>query len=82
MIVRELIHILSKLPQDSLVVVPGYEGEFDNPFVYTDTMIVDTNWNSVSNQKNIWYHGRHDRYYPEHNETTAQPENCVVVGRA
>jgi hypothetical protein len=82
MIVRELIEMLNKMPQDSLVVVTGYEGGFDNPSVYTDTIIVDSNWNSVSNEKNTSYYGRHNRYYPSHNETPAQPENCVVVGTA
>lgn len=82
MTVRELTDMLSKMPQNSLVVIPGYEGGFDDPSVYTDTLIVDSNWNSVSNKKECWYYGRHNRYYPEHEETSARPENCVVVGRA
>ena len=82
MTVRELVDMLKEMPQDSLVVIPGYEGGFDNPTVSTSTLIVDSNWNSVKNEKHSWYYGRHNVYYPEHEETSAVPENCVVVGRA
>lgn len=81
MTVRELIDILQKMPQDTLVVIPGYEGGYDNPSVSTSTLIADTNWNSVKNEKITWYYGRHDHYYPEHEETPSVPTPCVVVGR-
>jgi hypothetical protein len=79
MTVAELIEMLKAVPQDSMVVIPGYEGGFDNPSVHTDTLVVDTNWDG--NNKTTWYYGRHDRYYKGIEAEDVQPMNCVVVGR-
>lgn len=85
MTVRELIDALNKLPLDSRVVVYGYEGGYDDPSVSTSALIIDDNWNSVSNKKNHWYFGRHDHYHShdeENVENPSVPESCVVIGRA
>ena len=79
MTVRELIDALSKVPLDSMVVIPGYEGGYDNPEVTTETIVPDTNW--TGNGKESWYMGRHDKYYADLEIGTVQPVNCVVVGR-
>lgn len=79
MTVNELIEQLKNAPLDSIVVIPGYEGGFDNPIVYSDTMVEDTNWNGE--YKNTWYYGRHDKYYDGVDERDVQPISCVVIGR-
>lgn len=78
MTVAELIEKLKCMPQDMMVVIPGYEGGYDNPEVTSSTLIPDSNWNG--NSKNSWYNGRHDTYY-QNEETNQQPVACVVVGR-
>ena len=79
MTVNELIEQLKMVPGDSMVVIPGYEGGYDNPEVTTETIVPDTNW--TGNGKESWYMGRHDKYYADLEIGTAQPVNCVVVGR-
>ena len=79
MTVSELIDALSKVPLDSPVVIPGYEGGYDNPEVKTGTIVLDTNWDGQS--KILWYNGRHDKFYPDLEIGTVQPVNCVIVGR-
>lgn len=76
MTVAELIEMLKGVPQESMVVIPGYESGFDNPTVYTETLVEDTNWDG--HNKNSWYNGRHEKYY---NGDTGCPVNCVVIGR-
>lgn len=79
MTVNELIEQLKMVPGDSPVVIPGYEGGYDNPKVTTGTMVQDTNW--TGEDKGLWYMGRHDVYYPDLDNGDMQPVNCVVVGR-
>lgn len=87
MTVRELIDMLSKVPQDSMVVIPGYEGGFDNPTVESAALIPDTNWNGKN--KNYWYSGRHDEYFEDVENSRSfggeapisTPIQCVVIGR-
>jgi hypothetical protein len=77
MTVRELIDVLQMMPQDMMVVIPGYEGGFDNPKLSSDSLILDDNWDGE--KKSHWYNGRHAPYYDGHSE--GQPIACVVVGR-
>ena len=79
MTVNELIEQLKGVPGDSIVVIPGYEGGYDNPQVTTGTMVPDTNW--TGEDKESWYMGRHNVYYPDLDNGNKQPVNCVVVGR-
>ena len=79
MTVSELIEQLKKVPGDSPVVIPGYEGGYDNPEVKTGTIVLDTNW--TGNGKEMWHMGRHDQYYPDLDNGNMQPVNCVVIGR-
>lgn len=79
MTVAELIEQLKNMPQDMMVVIPGYEGGFDNPMITTSSIIPDANWNGKS--KNHWYNGRHDTFYEMETETDMPTKNCVVVGR-
>ena len=79
MTVRELIDMLKGMPQDSLVVIPGYEGGYDNPYVSSGSLIVDTNWDGQN--KEHWYMGRHEKYYDYEDNGSVQPVNCVIVGR-
>lgn len=79
MTVNELIEQLKNVPGDSLVVIPGYEGGYDNPEVMSNTLILDTNWNGK--EKEFWYIGRHDQYYEAEYNVPVQPISCVVIGR-
>lgn len=79
MTVRELIELLQKVPQDSMVVVPGYEGGYDNPKITTSTLIPDANWGG--DKKKTWYNGRHDEFYEMDSDACENPVNCIVVGR-
>jgi len=79
MTVAELIEKLKFMPQDMLVVIPGYEGGYDNPEIRSSTIVTDTNWNGTS--KNHWYNGRHETYYEMESEGNVQPVACIVVGR-
>jgi hypothetical protein len=79
MTVAELIEKLKFMPQDMMVVIPGYEGGYDNPEISSSTLVPDTNWNGTN--KNHWYNGRHDHYYEMEGEGNIQPVACVVVGR-
>ena len=76
MTVAELIEKLKAVPQDSMVVIPGYESGFDNPMVYVDTIVKDTNWDGKD--KKTWYNGRHDHGIEGDDMIVV---NCVVVGR-
>jgi hypothetical protein len=77
MTVAELIEELNKLPQDSMVVIPGYEGGYDNPDVSTGTLVENDNWDGQ--EKFYWYNGRHAVYYVD--MVGDQPVNCIVIGR-
>jgi hypothetical protein len=77
MTVNELIEQLKNYPSDMIVVIPGYEGGFDNPVISTNSAIFDTNWDGQNKQ--TWYNGRHDLDY-DRNQTNGKP-NVVVVGR-
>jgi len=80
MTVAELIEELKKMPQDSVVVVAGYEGGYDNPEVQTGKIIKDDNWDGQ--QKISWYNGRHSKYYEgDLEEQSNDPVLCVMVGR-
>lgn len=79
MTVAELINKLKEMPQDMMVVIPGYEGGYDNPELKFDSMILDANWNGTN--KNHWYNGRHDQHYEMDDEPKNNPVKCVVVGR-
>lgn len=79
MTVAELIDKLKAVPQDSMVVIPGYEGGYDNPEIRSGWLLPDANWNGKS--KDHWYNGRHDQYYVNETETKQTPVCCVVVGR-
>lgn len=82
MTVAELIAKLQTMPQDMMVVVPGYEAGFDNPEVIFSNLVPDANWDGSG--KNQWWSGRHDNYYPNETELDAsynQPVACVVVSR-
>jgi len=78
MTVAELIEELNKLPQDMLVLVPGYEGGYDNIEVQRNGVVVlDDNWDGQ--EKLHWYNGRHgEAYRAEEGDELAQ---CVVIGR-
>lgn len=77
MTVNELIEQLKNYPSDMSVVIPGYEGGYDNPSVCLDCVIFDTNWDGKD--KVSWYTGRHDRDY-DWNRKDGEP-NVVVIGR-
>lgn len=79
MTVNELIEQLKKVPGDSMVVIPGYEGGYDNPEIISSTLILDANWDGK--EKNHWYNGRHAKYYANDNDSSVQPISCIVVGR-
>lgn len=78
MTVAELIEKLKAVPQDMMVVIPGYESGYDNPELTSSFLIEDANWNGKN--KDNWYNGRHDEYY-EMDGDDRQPIACVVVGR-
>lgn len=78
MTVAELIEELNKLPQDMLVLVPGYEGGYDNAEVQRNTaVLLNDNWDGQ--EKISWYNGRHGEAYRavEGDELT----RCIVIGR-
>jgi hypothetical protein len=77
MTVAELIEQLKMVPQDSMVVIPGYEGGYDNPDVSTGTLVENENWDGQ--EKFYWYNGRHAHYYVD--MVGDQPVNCIVIGR-
>jgi hypothetical protein len=78
MTVAELIEELNKLPQDMLVLVPGYEGGYDNIEVQRNgTVVLDDNWDGQ--EKFYWYNGRHATYYKDMEGD--EPASCVVIGR-
>lgn len=79
MTVAELVELLKMMPQDMMVVIPGYEGGFDNPELSSKDLVLDENWNGES--KNSWYNGRHGCYYSEMEGQNSPPVACVVVGR-
>jgi hypothetical protein len=80
MTVSELIERLKNYPGDMMVVIPGYEGGYDNPEVESNgSLVPDSNWNGDS--KETWYNGRHDVYYVEMEENGVKPVQCVVIGR-
>lgn len=79
MTVAELIAQLKNLPGDMMVVIPGYEGGYDNPMVTSSTLIPNTNWDGE--RKSHWYFGRHDQYR-EMDGDDRTPIACVVVGRS
>lgn len=79
MTVRELVELLKKMPQDMMVVIPGYEGGYDNPELSSSTLVPDENWDGES--KVSWYNGRHGVYYSEMEVQNLQTVACVVVGR-
>jgi hypothetical protein len=77
MTVAELIEELNKLPQDMLVLVPGYEGGYDNAEVCRNTaVLLNDNWDGQ--EKISWYNGRHSTSFsPTEDELT----HCVAIGR-
>jgi len=77
MTVAELIEELNKLPQDMLVVVPGYEGGYDNVEIQRNTaVLLNDNWDGQ--EKISWYNGRHSMSFgPTEDELT----HCVAIGR-
>ena len=78
MTVAELIEELNKLPQDMLVLVPGYEGGYDNVEVQRNgTVLLDENWDGQ--EKFYWYNGRHGEAYRAVEGDELAP--CVVIGR-
>lgn len=79
MTVNELIEQLKGYPGDMMVVIPGYEGGYDNPEVQTGARIIlDTNWDGKN--KVSWYMGRHDQYFAvDHAEENTI--KAIVVGR-
>ena len=77
MTVAELIEQLKMVPQDSMVVIPGYEGGYDNPDVSTGTLVENDNWDGQ--EKFYWYNGRHATYYKDMEGD--EPTSCVVIGR-
>ena len=77
MTVAELIEQLKMVPQDSMVVIPGFEGGYDNPDVYTGTLVEIDNWDGQ--EKFYWYNGRHATYYKDMEGD--EPTSCVVIGR-
>ena len=77
MTVAELIEQLKMVPQDSMVVIPGYEDGYDNPDVSTGTLVENDNWDGQ--EKFYWYNGRHAHYYRD--MVGDQPVNCIVIGR-
>ena len=79
MTVNELIEKLKMVPGDSMVVIPGYEGGYDDPDILSGTLIRDANWDGQ--HKVAWYNGRHDVYYNEEENKDAQPVACIIVGR-
>ena len=53
MTVAELIEELNKLPPDMLVMVPGYEGGYDNAEVQRNTaVLLNDNWDGLE-KKNL-----------------------------
>ena len=80
MTVAELIEELNKLPQDMLVLVPGYEGGYDNAEIQRNTaVLLNDNWDGQ--EKISWYNGRHSTYYLGGKEEGDEPTQCIVIGR-
>ena len=80
MTVAELIEELNKLPPDMLVMVPGYEGGYDNAEVQRNTaVLLNDNWDGQ--EKISWYNGRHSTYYLGGKEEGDEPTQCIVIGR-
>lgn len=77
MTVADLIDKLLTLPPDMMVVIPGYEGGYDNPEVCMGAIVQDTNWDGKN--KEHWYMGRHDKDY-DWRPQDGEP-NVVVIGR-
>jgi len=78
MTVNELIEQLKNYPGDSMVVIPGYEGGFDNPSLATTDIVVDYNWDGEN--KKHWCEGRHGESY-QVDRIVTDLVNAVVVGR-
>ena len=78
MTVSELIEQLKMVPGDSMVVIPGYEGGFDNPSLETKDIVVDYNWNGKTKEE--WYMGRHGESY-QADRVVTDLVNAVVIGR-
>ena len=76
MTVNELINRLLDYPSNAKVVIPGYEGGFDNVEVESRDIVLDTNWDGKS--KIAWYNGRHDYFYAGEG---GKPTSVVVIGR-
>ena len=80
MTVAELIEELKELPPDMLVMIPGYEGGYDNAEVWRNRVVVlDDNWDGQ--EKISWYNGRHSTYYLGGKEEGDEPTQCIVIGR-
>lgn len=80
MTVAELIAQLKNLPGDMMVVIPGYEGGFDDPNIHSSTLIPNANWDGKD--KYHWFNGKHAPYFEMESEGNVQPVACVVVGRS
>ena len=83
MTVAELIEELKELPPDMLVMIPGYEGGYDNAEVWRNRVVVlDDNWDGQ--EKFYWYNGRHATYYNDmecKDREGDEPTQCVAIGR-
>jgi hypothetical protein len=66
--VKELIEVLSQYPEDTMVVVRGYEGGYDES-KYTTEILLRLNAN------NAWYYGDHE----EADKYTENPVKAVVI---
>jgi len=78
MTVAELIEQLQKLPQDTLVLVPGYEGGYDNIEIQNNgAVLLNDNWDGQ--EKFHWYNGRHGEAYRAEENDEITP--CIVIGR-
>jgi hypothetical protein len=77
MTVAELIEELNKLPQDMLVLVPGYKCGYDNAEVQRNTAVfLDDNWDGQ--EKFYWHNGRHSMPF---DHTEEELTHCVAIGR-
>ena len=67
----ELKKLLADEPDDKLIVIHGYEGEYDDINMKRDVQIIP------NGNKNIWYYGTHVEIHEKH--TQQQKDKAVTA---
>jgi hypothetical protein len=80
MTVGELKKILEDFDDPTMIVTDGYEGDFDNPIIYTSYCIPDSNKERDGDR--FWM-GRHADvgYEIKRGENIPESRQCIVIGR-